>query len=117
MKNSILDQFTTLDNSVSIYIPSTIDVNVNFDNAKHVNTILVRLSEIFGGCTSSQGVGCWKSENEGLVKESVTICKSFCTSEQLEKEINSVVGLCNWLKAAMSQEAISLEVNGKLYFI
>ena len=115
--NKKLKNLIELSSSVQIYIPSTIDVNKEIDPIKYVDETLSYLSTLFGGATSFKAMGCWQSENAGLVKEKVIICKSFCNQSALENHIDSIISYCEKLKDTLSQEAISLEINNKLYFI
>jgi len=112
-----LESLTKLDNNIKIYVPSTVDIDKNIDTSKQIDNTLTLLSTKFGGSTSTKGVGTWVSETAGLVKEDVTICESYCTGSALGKSLTEVISYCNELKAELSQEAISLEVNNKLYFI
>ncbi len=63
------------------------------------------------------GDALYKTMGKKLVKEEVTICESYCTTEDFKKSINDVVDYCENLKDEMKQEAVSLEVNNELYFI
>lgn len=106
-----------LENTVKVYVPSTVNVDkVMVDNSKFVDVALAEMSEAFGGATSQNGVGCWMSERLGLVKENVTIVYSY-VDKLTDDTINKVVGLAEWIKAEMSQEAVAIEINGKGYLI
>ena len=105
--------------SVSVYVPSTKDVNVKLSEAQHkeyVDMVLEALSKLFGGATAYDAKGSWVSQ-QGLVLEDIKVCKSYCTSEQLKSGVDKVISLCMELKSELGQEAISLEINNKLYFI
>lgn len=106
-----------LDNKVSIYIPSTIDVDTPIDNTSYVNEVMRQMSQFFGGATALASQGAWLGNDGELVVEDITIVYSYCTKEQLEKNLSEVVNLCKKLKEEMNQEAISLEINAELYFI
>ena len=106
-----------LDCKVSIYVPSTINVNEKCDNSAQVMNVITELSKLFGGATASQAVGGWVCEDGNTVVENVTIVYAFCTSDQLNQNIDEVISICETLKKEMSQEAISLEINGQLGFI
>ena len=106
-----------LDCKVSIYVPSTINVNESVDNSAQVMHVITELSKLFGGATASQAVGGWVCDNGQTVVESVTIVYAFCTSEQLNNNIDEVISICENLRDSMKQEAISLEINGQLGFI
>lgn len=117
MLNKKLKNLISLDCKVMVFIPTTTDVNKKADNTKEVNNCLSLLSECFGGATSTNALGCWISQNEGLVKENITLCYSYTTTDGLNQNIEKVIEFCEMLKKTMKQEAISLEVNGQLYFI
>ena len=42
---------------------------------------------------------------------------AYCSEADLEKHIDHVVEYCEKLKAELKQDAIALELNGKMYFI
>jgi hypothetical protein len=112
-----LKNLIELSSNVKIYVPSTVNVNQSVDNAVIIDKILSELSGMFGGATKFDAIGCWQSQQAGLVKEKITICQSYCNEEQLKGNIERVIEICENLKSEMSQEAISLEVNNKLYFV
>ncbi|PAD67551.1 hypothetical protein CHH83_18515 [Bacillus sp. 7586-K] len=105
-----------LEDVVKIYVPSTYDIDQPIDNTPYVNKTLETFSKMFGGATSIEGTGAWVSDNEELIKEKVTIVYSFV--EKLDKKkVNEVVAYAKSLKEEMKQSSVSLEVNGKMYFI
>ena len=106
-----------LDCKVSVYVPSTVNVNESIDNSAQVMDVITKLSKLFGGATASKAVGGWVCEDGKTVVESVTIVYAFCTSEQLNNNIDDVISICENLRDSMKQEAISLEINGQLGFI
>ena len=106
-----------LDSKVAIYVPSTLNVNEQTDNSGHVINIIRRLSTLFGGATASDAVGGWVSESGETVIEKVKIVYSFCTSDQLKEHISTIIEICENLKQDMSQEAITLEINGQVKFV
>ncbi len=105
-----------LEDVVKIYVPSTYNVDQPIDNTPYVNQSLEKFSEMFGGATAIDGTGAWLSDQDQLVKEKVTIVYSF--AEDLDKKkINQVVEYAKSLKEEMKQSSVSIEVNGKMYFI
>ncbi|MEH7350334.1 MULTISPECIES: DUF3574 domain-containing protein [Bacillaceae] len=105
-----------LDDIVKIYIPSTYNVDQPIDNTTYVNKSLEEFSRMFGGATAVEGTGSWLSDDNQLVKEKVTIVYSY--AEDLDKvKINQIVAYTKSLKEEMKQTSVSLEVNGKMYFI
>ena len=107
----------SLDHSIKLYIPSTIETNKSADNRAQVDETLILFSQLFGGATSYDAVGAWESAKAGLVKEKVKIVQSYATGEQVEESIDLVIRHAEQIKIEMSQEAISLEYDNKLYFI
>ncbi|MCM3670938.1 DUF3574 domain-containing protein [Mesobacillus maritimus] len=106
----------SLDDVVKIYVPSTYNVDQPIDNTEYVNQALEEFSSMFGGATAVDGTGAWLSDENELIKEEVTIVYSF--AEDLDKKkINEVVSYAQSLKEEMKQSSVSLEVNGKMYFI
>jgi hypothetical protein len=113
--NALKNQYY-LDNVVKIYVPSTYNIDQPIDNKKYVDQSLEKFSGMFGGATSVDGTGAWIGDNKKLVKEKVTIVYSF--AEKLDKDkINKVVEYARQLKKDMKQSSVSLEINGKMYFI
>ena len=105
-----------LEDVVKIYVPSTYHVDEPIDNTPYVNKTLGKFSKIFGGATAIEGTGSWLSDDDQLVTEKVTIVYSF--AEDLDAhQINQVVAYAKALKEEMKQSSVSLEVNGKMYFI
>jgi hypothetical protein len=113
--NALKGQFH-LDEVVKIYVPSTYDVDQPIDNTPYVNRSLETFSKMFGGATAIDGTGAWVSDDEKLIKEKVTIVYSFA-DDLNKKSTNAVVAYAKTLKEEMKQSSISLEVNGKMYFI
>lgn len=106
-----------LDSKVSVYVPSTKDVNVPCENSVQVKQVITELARMFGGATASRAVGGWGAASGETIIEDVTIVYSFCTSAQLREHFAEVYAICERLKQEMQQEAITLEINGQVKFI
>lgn len=117
IKNSKLQNMIELSSRLTIYIPSTTDINKPIDNKKHVDEAATLLSGFFGGATSTEASGYWLSPSAGLVRERSTMVFAYCHEADLEAHIDEVIDYCDALKQALTQDAIALEVNGKMYFI
>ena len=117
MKIKALENLFTLHHKVTIYVPATVDVDKEVDNAAQVDAAAALLSGMFGGATSSPAVGYWLTASGQLVKEKTTIVFAFAPENALESGIDEVVDFCDNLKTEMAQEAIALEVDGTMYFI
>ncbi|WP_044640650.1 hypothetical protein [Risungbinella massiliensis] len=116
VEQTALTKMSHLGNVVKIYVPSTINVSQPIDNTPYVDKTLTELSNMFGGATAVDGQGAWVSDTNQLVKEKVTIVYAF--TDKLDKAaIEKVVNYTKSLKTEMTQSSVSLEVNGKMYFI
>ena len=104
---------------VCIYIPSTIDVDKSIDNSLYVKNTQIELVALFGGATTINNcVGSWYSDDLGkTVNENVTMVYSFTDLKTLENNVKNVWNIAYKLCKLMRQECISLEINGKLYFV
>lgn len=104
---------------VAVYVPSTMGPATVDAAAADAMTAATagRLSEMFGGATISIAAGAWMSGEFGLIREQITIVYSYCTDEQLEQHAADVRDLAEQIKRDMQQEAVSVEINGALYFI
>ncbi len=106
-----------LSHKFSIYVPSTMDTNKETDNTKKVNETLSFLSSLFGGATKTDAFGAWVSATAGLVTEKVSLCYAYCSLIDKYKHIKKVKEFARNLKNEMNQEAVSLEIDGKLLFV
>ena len=102
---------------VAVYCPTRDSVGELLPNAQSfVTDALTQLSALFGGATANVAEGAWINDDGTLIREQVTIVYAFA-SELSDNLINSVVALCEKIKAEGKQAAVSLEVNGKLFFV
>lgn len=116
MKNARLENLFKLNGKVEIFVPSTINVSEEVNNSEYVDKALDLLSDCFGGATTTQAVGAWRS-GKALIKERTSLVFAHCGEEDLNKNINKVIDFCEWLKEEMTQEAIAMTINGEMYFI
>jgi hypothetical protein len=106
-----------LSSKITVYIPSTTDINKQIDNTMYVYQCASLLSNYFGGATSTQASGYWVSPSAGLVKENTTMVFAYASENDIQTKIDEVVDYCEGLKAELSQDAIALEINGEMYFV
>ena len=106
-----------MDNKVSIYVPSTVNVNQRTNNKKQVMDTIKKMSILFGGATSYKCTGGWITDSGDIVTEQVNIVYSFCDKQSLHNNLANVINICQQIKKDMAQEAVTLEVNGKATFI
>lgn len=106
-----------LSSKITVYVPSTTDIDKVIDNTEYVDTCATLLSNCFGGATSTNTLGYWMSPSAGLVKEKSTMVFAYCTTEDLNKHLDKVVDFCIAMKKELKQDSIALEFNNEMYFI
>lgn len=111
---------TALTSRVAVYVPTTTGDGpssvqvIDYQREK----VAEALARYFGGFTVIEGQGGWFSESKGkLICEKVWIVYANCDPQALTRCLASVVKLAGQVARAMAQECVSLEVNGKLYFV
>lgn len=117
MMNAKLKNMFQLSSKITVYIPSTCDINQVADTKKYIDACAVLLSESFGGATSCEALGYWVSPSAGLVKERSTMVFAYCSDKDLQDKIENVIDFCEAMKEELKQDAIALEINGTMYFI
>ena len=113
----MLKNMFKLSSKITVYIPSTTDIDKEIDNSAYVDAAATLLSNCFGGATATNALGCWTSPTKGLVKEKTTLVFAYCTTDDLNEHIEKVVDFCKNIKAELKQDAIAMELNGEMYFI
>lgn len=117
MTNKRLEKLQPLRHRVAIYVPGTNGVNTAADNSEYVRRAAALLSDAFGGATATPARGFWMSDSAGLVEERVTIVYAYAGNEALEDKLGAVIEFCEGMRTELHQEAVSLEIDGALYFI
>jgi CRP-like cAMP-binding protein len=107
----------SLTQTVAIFIPSTLDVDTAVDNDVQVQATLSFLGALFGGATSSDASGVWKSEASDLVVEKVSIVRSFVSEKALKQHLDDVIAFAGQIKEEMKQEAVAIDVNNELVLV
>ena len=115
--NMILKNMFKLSSKITIYIPSTMDIDKETDTTKYIDACATLLSNCFGGATSCNALGYWTSPAKGLVKERTTQVFAYCSTDDLDAHIETVLDFCETMKSELAQDAIALEINGEMYFI
>ncbi|GEM_PF-991116 len=104
-------------NRIGIFIPTTYDVDKEFDTTEMVNDALKFLGKTFGGATSEEAIGVWNSKDIGIVDEKVFIVHSYTTAKALRENLNQVVEFVKEMKGKLRQESMALEINKRLTLI
>ena len=112
-----LNNMFKLSSKVTVYVPTTCDINKPCDTSEWVDACATLLSNCFGGATSTEALGYWTSPTAGLVKEKSIMVFAYCSDADLQAKIETVLSFCEAMKSELSQDAIALEINGEMYFI
>jgi hypothetical protein len=105
-----------LGHSVSITVPSTVDVSIVADTSEWRDKAMTLLSQEFGGSTATQGLGGWVSETQGLIKEDVTLVTSY--ANRLKKSsLEKVKAFALDMKSELKQEAVLVAVDGAAFLL
>ncbi|TDK59524.1 DUF3574 domain-containing protein [Bacillus salipaludis] len=86
------------------------------EHNKWVDNAMSHFSIMFGGATSVDGNGAWVDDKGNLIKEKVTIVYSFAQKLNNSK-IDDVANYAKQIKEELHQSTVSVEVNGKMYFV
>jgi hypothetical protein len=115
--NYRLKNMFKLSSKITIYIPSTCDINKPVNTQEWADAAATLFSNCFGGATSCNALGYWTSPSAGLVKEHSTMIFAYCSDTDLNAKIETVLDFAEAMKKDLSQDAIALEINGEMYFI
>lgn len=107
----------TLQSSVVVYVPTTVNRNQPADNTQYVRLVEHKLARWFGGTTTTEGRGGYIATTDEHISEKVYIVKAFCTTAQLETYYPDVAALCYQLCQELGQESIAIEINGKMQLL
>ena len=114
--NEMVDRIERV-HQISVFIPTTINIDEPFDSSIYVEKAMLFLGEKFGGATSSQARGVWNSDESGMVNELVHLVVSYTTEDDLNRFANEVIEFIKGLKQELNQEAMALEINKKLILV
>ncbi len=105
---------------VAIYVPTTIhDRPAPADVVCYQrDKVAELLSRWFGGYTELRGSGGWYSEKKGkLIRETVYVVYAAADPATINAVLPRLVEVAQSIAVAMDQEAITVEVNGTVYFV
>lgn len=110
---------TGLKHRISVFVPGTTSVDQPMtatEHKAHVRTALRTLSVLFGGATAQSATGGWVNSQGNLVVETVTEVYSY-TSELSIPQLRAVRQLALSLARECGQEAITVTVDGEMFFL
>lgn len=106
-----------LRNKVAIYAPSH-NVIGSMDNAgEYIDYIAHYLCEWFGWCTKVRATGGWKSPNDRIVLDDITIIYAYCTHRQYRRYRKHVLHMGRMVRTHMKQDCVGVELNGTMWCI
>lgn len=106
-------------NQISIFIPSTTNINQKVDNKKYIEHSLNYLERFYDitRINHYNTKGSWYSEDKKqVIEEDITIM-TVNTAELTEVDISIFVELANWIKKEMAQEGVSISINTSLAIV
>lgn len=106
-------------NSISIFVPSTINVNQPIDNRPYVTEVIKRLKAKYNYSNLKfyNTKGSWHDQDtDTVVIENITIVTMELSELTLE-DINYCISIANYLKETMVQQAISININDSLCLV
>lgn len=119
MKN-LLAERAALQHTITVYVPTTIgekQMHPKSDEvAEMVDYVAKEMAKRHGGFTVTRGSGGWVNQAGETVHEPVYMVRSNL-AEMDVTDTNHAVRIAEHVKDIMSQDLVSLEVDGKLYFI
>lgn len=121
ISNIETDEFIEIkeDNEISIFIPSTINVNIEIDNSEYLEKVINKITKRYSlnELTFYNTKGSWldESSNEVII-EKITII-TLKTKEINDIDMKFFIKLAEFLKKEMTQQGISLRINDSLAII
>lgn len=106
-------------NTISLFVPSTIDVNKKADNTEQVNYCIRQLKRYYNNANIAfyDTKGSWFSDDlQKVVIEDITII-SLNIATITEQDINIFVSLAEYIKQSMKQEGVSISINSALAIV
>ena len=106
-------------NSISLFVPSTIDVNKHVNNTYYVNYCYNKIESLYSNNNIKyyDTIGSWFSDDlQKVVIENITII-TLKLNTVTEADIYNFIQLANWIKKEMQQEGVSIAINAALAII
>ena len=104
-------------NIISIFIPSTININQKIDNSEFVQYSENYLMRFFGNTYTYNSQGSWYSDElKKVIVENIAIIQ-VTLNEVTEQDINIFINLAKHIKQEMRQEGVSITINNSLAIV
>lgn len=107
------------DNTISIFIPSTTDIDKKTDNSEMTQYIIRQLERVYNAddIIYYDAKGSWYSDslNQVIIEDITIVSVNVVTIT--EKDINLFIQLANYIKKEMQQEGVSIAINTALAIV
>ena len=111
---------TMMNKYIALYVPSLDSGGKKINVDKRI-TALERVEKAFiqqyEGFTETEATGGWSGESGKVIKEKITIVKSFYEMQSDATVRTKVRKLAEEVKKDLNQECVSVEQNGNLIFV
>ena len=106
-------------NKISIYVPSTIDVNKVNENFEKLteDTVEKLQKELNTDVKRYDTQGAWRTEEGTIVYEDINILTIDTNEENFENNLDYLIRLAKQFKKDLTQEGISIGINNGLLII
>lgn len=107
------------DNTISIFIPSTTDIDKKTDNSEMTQYIIRQLERVYNAddIIYYDAKGSWYSDslNQVIIEDITIVSVNVVTITK--KDINLFIQLANYIKKEMQQEGVSIAINTALAIV
>lgn len=114
------DKAIRLGHSFELYVPTRCVCRRMLDESLHASVlrdIKGKMSEWFGGSSSTRNDGNWIFPDGSLSEMVVDVVKSFCSDETFESHQADMRSLAVTVADRLSQDSVLLSVDGEGYLI
>lgn len=118
--NFYKDEYIYIDdnfNTLSLFVPSTININKHINNSKYVIKYYSKLHECFEGINNEMHYALgsfYSNELKSVIIEEVVIINFYFCNKITEDDINNFKNVALEMKKDMTQESVSIGINGAL---
>ena len=107
-------------NTISIFVPSTMNTSKKITNEKYVNEVINMLNNKYNlnDLVFYNTKGSWYSEdNKEVIIEKITIVTLNLKRVIIDDDIEYFVNIAKYIKDEMSQESVSISINNSLCIV
>ena len=115
----MITNYFKLSHKVELYVPSVGQDGIKLDRAAieyAIMSVADKLTELFGGATTTPAFGYFKHMDGKVTTEGVNIVFAYA-QELTDVAIEAVIKTAETLKKQLNQEAVMIVLDGEAYFI